>query len=78
MSARLKHPLQFGSWILGAHEGLADQEGVDAVAAHQVDVVRSEDSGFGDGDARLNPLPLDGLRKGRFGEAEPRRRTPCG
>ncbi len=44
---------------------------MDAVAAHEADVVGGEDAGFGNGDARLNPLPFEGLRTGRCGEAPP-------
>ena len=76
-SARLKNLHQFSARVLSAHEGLADEEGVDAVAAHEADVVGGEDAGFGNGDARLNPLPFEGLRTGRCGEAPPPRRTPC-
>ena len=35
----------------GAHEGFADKKGIDAVVAHQSDVVGGEDAAFGDDNA---------------------------
>jgi hypothetical protein len=68
MSARLKHPCQFGTRVGGTHKRLADEEGVDAVAAHKGDVVGGEDAGFGDRDAHLNPLPRRGRGRSDFGQ----------
>ena len=47
-----------GAGVLAAHEGLADQEGVHAVLAHQPHVVRPEDAALGNHQA-IGRYPLE-------------------
>jgi hypothetical protein len=39
-SILLKHPGEFGARAVSSHESLADEESVDTVATHQIDIAR--------------------------------------
>src|SRR5690606_11460174 len=46
-----EQPLELRTRVIGTHEGLTDQETVDAVVQHQLHIIPAENAAFRDGQA---------------------------